>query len=374
MSTFWRETRAVARLDWAEVVRSRWLVFCGAAYALLAGVFVLVGLRESSMLGFTGMGRVLMSMTHALLLLLPLLALTATGQVVNRARDDGSLELLFSHPVRRGAYFLGVTCVRLGVLVVPLVLLMFLMGAVGALAFGQRVPWDLLSRSLVIAAALLFAFVGLGMAVSTLVRSQARALLWILLLWAAGVAAVDFALIGVMLQWRLNPQAVLVLASLNPVQSARMALLSGVSSELSALGPVLRVAMVYVGLAGLSAMARVVMIVTGADPLFGRLAVFGFLHAFATFFLFAVIGLVLWQAPRWGLELDPRPLRQALRFLAPLSAFTFPLGVAGADELVLTQVARGVAWVLLYPAWRVVRALAGGCPVRGSGSTRWAWG
>ncbi len=50
---------------------------------------------------------------HALVLLLPLLALTATGQVVNRARDDGTLELLFSQPIRREAfYFAAVTARR----------------------------------------------------------------------------------------------------------------------------------------------------------------------------------------------------------------------------------------------------------------------
>jgi ABC-2 type transport system permease protein len=233
-----REVLAVARMDLAEVLRSRWMVFCGGVYALLAGVFVLVGLRESTLMGFSGMGRVLLSFCHALVLLLPLLALTATGQVVNRAREDGTLELLFSQPLRRGAFFAAVTLVRYGVLVVPLVVLMVGMAVFGSLAFGQVVPWDFLARALVVSAALVLAFVGLGMAVSTLVRSQARAMICLLTLWALGVALIDFGLVGLMLQWRLNPRTVFLLASLNPVQAARMALLSGVSPELGVLGPV----------------------------------------------------------------------------------------------------------------------------------------
>ncbi len=235
---FFREGLAVARLDLAEVLRSRWLLFCAIVYALLSGVFVLVGLRESTMLGFTGMGRVLLSFSHALLLLLPLLALTATAQVVNRAREDGTLELLFSHPVRRSAFYVAVTLVRYLVLVLPLLLLMGAMALVGRFAFGQELPWFFLGRAALISAALLLAFTGLGMAVSTLVRSQARATIWMLGLWAAGVALLDFALVGLMLQWRLNPQTVFLLAALNPVQSARMALLSGAAPELSVLGPV----------------------------------------------------------------------------------------------------------------------------------------
>ena len=52
-----REIAVVARLDLAEVLRSRWLVFCLVVHTLLAAVFVLVGLRESGVIGFTGMGR-----------------------------------------------------------------------------------------------------------------------------------------------------------------------------------------------------------------------------------------------------------------------------------------------------------------------------
>jgi ABC-2 type transport system permease protein len=233
-----REVLAVARLELAEVLRSRWMVFCCGVYALLAGLFVLVGMRESTLLGFSGMGKVLLSLCHALVLLLPLLALTATGQVINRAREDGTLELLFSQPIGRGAFFAAVTGVRYLVLVVPLGVLMGGMAVLGSLAFGQEVPWAFLGRAVAVSAALLGAFVGLGLAVSTLVRSHARAMIWLLALWALGVALIDFGLIGLMLQWRLNPQTVFLLAALNPVQAARLALLSGAAPDLGVLGPV----------------------------------------------------------------------------------------------------------------------------------------
>ena len=78
----------------------------------VAALFVLVGLRESTVVEFTGMGRVLFSLCHALVLLLPLVALTLTGQVVNRARDEGALELYLTHPVRRANYFAAVSLVK----------------------------------------------------------------------------------------------------------------------------------------------------------------------------------------------------------------------------------------------------------------------
>lgn len=233
-----RDLSAVCRLELAEVLRSRWLIFCGVVYGVVAAVFVLVGMRESSVLGFTGMGRVLLSFCHALVLLLPLLALSATGQVVNRARDDGTLELLFSHPLSRGGWFAAVTLTRFGALVVPLLATVLLMAVLGRLAFGEAVPWGFTLRTLAVAASLLFAFTGVGLCVSTLVRSQARSTMYVLLLWAVSVALLDFALVGVLLQLRLNARAIFLLASLNPVECARVALLSGAEPELPALGPV----------------------------------------------------------------------------------------------------------------------------------------
>jgi ABC-type transport system involved in multi-copper enzyme maturation permease subunit len=232
------ELLAVGRLDLAEVLRSRWLLVCLAVYGLLAAVFVLVGLRESAVLGFTGMGRVLFSMCHALVLILPLLALAVTGQVINRARDDGALELLLSQPIRRSSYFLAVSAVRYLALTLPLLALLVGLGAYGRLAYGHAIPWDFVARSGAISASLLWAFTGLGLATSVLSRSLARTLTYLVLFWVAGVALLDFALIGLMLQWRLNPQAVFLLAALNPVQAARMALLSSADAELATLGPV----------------------------------------------------------------------------------------------------------------------------------------
>ena len=238
MTGIGQEVWAVARLDFSDVLRSRWMAFCVAVYGVLGTAFVFVGMRESMVIGFSGMGRVLMSMVHTLLLVLPLLALTATGQVINRARDDGTLELLFSHPVRRGVYFLAVTVTRYLVLAGPLVVVMVALSALGWFGFGQEVNWPFVGKSITVCASLVAGYVGLGMAVSTLVRSQARAVIWILLLWALGAALLDFGLVALMLQWRLNPQTVFLIAALNPVQAARMALLAGASTDLSVLGPV----------------------------------------------------------------------------------------------------------------------------------------
>ncbi|MEO6807510.1 MAG: ABC transporter permease subunit [Isosphaeraceae bacterium] len=229
---------AIARLDFAEVLRSRWLVFCSAIYGALAMLFVLVGLRESTVMGFTGMGRVLLTLCNVLVLLLPLLALAGSGQVVNRSRDDGTLEFLFSLPVTRGEYFGAVSLVRYLSTLAPLLVLLPALGLLAWLVFGEPIPWAFLGRALLISASLLWSFVGIGLIITVRVSNQAKALMYLLLVWVLGVALLDFGLIGLMLQWRLNPQTVFLLACLNPVQCARMSLLSAAEPSLGTLGPV----------------------------------------------------------------------------------------------------------------------------------------
>jgi ABC-2 type transport system permease protein len=230
--------RAIARLEWADVRRSRWLVMTSALYLALALLVAGIGLRESEVLGFTGMGRVLASFSQALVLLLPLLALTGTALVVGRARESGALEFLLSQPAAREDYFAAVTIVRTAALGLPLVALFAAIAFVSGVVLGQPVPWAFLARALAVSAALLWASVGLGLAMSTTVRDSSRAIVYVLLAWATGAAVLDFALIGSMLAWSIPIPTVVTLAMANPVEAARLALLAGSDGSLDTLGPV----------------------------------------------------------------------------------------------------------------------------------------
>jgi ABC-2 type transport system permease protein len=233
-----RQIRAIARLDLAEVLRSRWLAASAAAYAVLGVVFVAVGLREAPLLGFTGSARVVFSLSHALVVLLPLIALTATGPAIGRARDDGSLELLCAQPLGRGAYLVAITGVRVAAILAPVAAVFVAIALWGAVSDGQPVPWAYLARALGVLAALAWAFAGIGFLISTLVRHPVRMLTYVVVSWAAGVALLDAGLIGMLLRWRLDPHVVFALAAINPVEDARLALLSGIDRDLSTLGPV----------------------------------------------------------------------------------------------------------------------------------------
>ncbi len=229
---------AIARLDLAAIRRSRWLWFCLIAYALLAGVLVTASSRESIVLGFTGSSRVLLSFSHALVLVLPLIALTATAPVIQRAREDGSLELLLSQPLAPSSWFVATFTLRYLALVAPLAVAMLGIGVWGQLAYGDPIPWQFALRVFAVSAALLFAFCGIGACISAYVRDPARVITYLVVAWALGVALLDFGLIGVLLRWRVNAQFVFGLAIANPVEAARLALLSHLQPDLGTYGPI----------------------------------------------------------------------------------------------------------------------------------------
>lgn len=226
------------RLELAEARRSRWLAFTVVLYATLTTAFVWLGLRESTVLGFTGLSRVLLNLANAVLLMFPLLVLVATHGAVVRARSSGFCELMLTQPVRRGSWFGALLAARLLVLAGPMVVLL-----VGCLVGSAFLEADenlglVAFKSLTICVALISAFVGLGLLISSWAKNVERALVWALLLFVVTAALHDVLLITVLLRTSLPPQVVFALSALNPSEAARVGLLSAVDPELSVLGPV----------------------------------------------------------------------------------------------------------------------------------------
>jgi ABC-2 type transport system permease protein len=162
----------------------------------------------------------------------------ATSQSVVRARTSGFFELFLAQPCRRGEWLRATILSRLIVLVAPIAVLLL---AALAFALGGAPDEALASmalRSLVVCMALAWSFVGLGFLISATARSPERATVLALVVWVLVSMMHDFALIGALLRWRVAPELVFALAASNPVEAARIAILSSVDPELSVLGPV----------------------------------------------------------------------------------------------------------------------------------------
>jgi ABC-2 type transport system permease protein len=232
-------SRVFLRLELADALRSRWFGFVSTIYLGVFALFIGLGMRESSVLGFTGVSRVLLNVANAIVIVVPLLALISTSQSVVRARTGGTFELLLAQPCRRRDWFYGLVASRLALLLAPLVLAVAAAVAIGLVSDGgDEALVAMALRSLAVTTALVWAFVGLGIYLSTLARTTERALVYALSLWLLVAALHDFALIGTLLQVHAPPRLVFGLAVTNPVEAARIALLSGADPDLAVLGPV----------------------------------------------------------------------------------------------------------------------------------------
>ncbi|MBI2391334.1 MAG: ABC transporter permease [Deltaproteobacteria bacterium] len=233
-----RRAIAFTRFELADSLRSRWLGSSLALYALVFVIFVALGLRESSILGFTGISRVVLNVTNGVLVAVPLLVLLATCQVVVRARRNGLLEMTLAQPVRRSEWFVGVLASRAAVLIGPLVVMCLGAALIGAASGGEQGLAAITARCLAVSTALAWAFLGIGLFISAVAKTAERAVVFALVVWVSATALHDFALIGLLLNVRLPPRAVFALAALNPSEAARIGILTGVDAELSVLGPV----------------------------------------------------------------------------------------------------------------------------------------
>lgn len=230
-------TGALFRLEAHAVARARWFVAAVLLSLSLVGFFLLVAARESSVLGFTGFGKVMGGVVQASLLLIPLLSLASTAQAVTEARQSGVLEWMLSQPVTRSACFRAMLLPRLAALLTPLAGSVLGLAVVAAV-LGQPVAPRLVAVFLAVLIGQGFAFGALGMWMSCISRTPEQALLRGLAIWMSTAVLVDFVLLGVLLRWELPASAVFCLAGLNPMQDGRVAVLAAIDPQMGALGPV----------------------------------------------------------------------------------------------------------------------------------------
>ncbi|MGA9526105.1 MAG: ABC transporter permease subunit [Myxococcaceae bacterium] len=227
-----------ARLELAEAMRSKWGALTTAIYLVMVAAFVWLGLRESTMLGFTGLSRVLLNVANAVIVVFPLVVLVGTHSAVVRAKTSGFFELMLTQPAKRGDWFLGLLLSRLVVLIGPLALVMAGLGIAALFLEPEPGLASVAARSLAITVSLVFSFIGVGLWVSSKARTVERAMVWALVAWVVTAALHDVLLIATLLRTQLPPEVVFFLAALNPSEAARVGILTSVDPELSALGPV----------------------------------------------------------------------------------------------------------------------------------------
>jgi ABC-2 type transport system permease protein len=187
-------------------------------------------------MGFTGLGRLLVTYVQLAIAIVPIFVLITTVRALVGARESGNLEYMLSFPISLGAYYWGLLLGRFLVVFLPATLAMA--GAVAwGLIRGLAVPWMFLGYSAALLAILAWCFLGLGILISASVRRVEWGLGLAFVIWLVSLLFMDIVLIGLLLRLRVNETVVIALALLNPLQSFRIGAMMLFDPALSVLGP-----------------------------------------------------------------------------------------------------------------------------------------
>ena len=221
-----------------EIFLSKWLFFILAIYIGFVLMFIFATFKESSLPGFTGMGRVLFSLANSLVFILPLLALSTSSQVIVQYRENGTMEFFLTQPISKSLFFLAITTSRFLVLSVPLIIVSLCICFLDIFFLKSTDIFLQFLKISGVSLSIIWCFLNMGFFISEQSTNATKALVFMLFTWIIAVCFMDFAIIGILLKSSLNPKMTFFLACLNPIQTSRMGILSGLDPELATLGPV----------------------------------------------------------------------------------------------------------------------------------------
>jgi ABC-2 type transport system permease protein len=225
----------VLQLELKQSLRSWWFW----SYSLLFGGFVALmftmGITESQVIGFIGLGRLMITFMQVCIVVLPVYVLITTVRSVVGDRETHVMEYFLSLPVSFSAYLTGKFISRFIEIFTPVFIAL-----AGATIWGRitniDVPWDLFILYSGLLAVLVFCFLGIGMFISVKSFSQNQAISTAFITWLILVAFIDLILMGAMLKMRMDPGAVIGLGMLNPLQVFRTAVLVLFDPKLTVMG------------------------------------------------------------------------------------------------------------------------------------------
>jgi len=225
-----------ARLDIVESLRARWFLIYTGVFGGIVALLFLFGLTESRVLGFIGLSRLLVTYIQLTMAILPIFVLITTVRSVAGDREAGVFEYLLSLPVSLGAWFWGKILGRYIIVFAPVFLAM-LAAVVIALIKEIPVPWDMFGYYTALLATMALCFLGLGMLISSVARTNDMAQGAAFMTWLVLLLFLDLILLGVMIQGRIAPEIAVGIALTNPLQVFRTAALALFDPQLIVLGP-----------------------------------------------------------------------------------------------------------------------------------------
>lgn len=226
----------LARREWRDALRSRWFVLYTLAFAGLGLAVSLVSAAGAGAAGLAGFGRTSAGLVNLVLLVVPLMALTAGAGTIASDRERGMLAYLLAQPVARGEVLLG-KYAGLAAAMGASLCLGFGACAMILAAKGQATGAASLVWLLGLSFALTLAMLSVGVLISSLARRTSVAIGTAVFAWLTLAFVTDLGLMAGSVAMRLRIEELFALSLVNPLQVFKMWSLHAADSTLDVLGP-----------------------------------------------------------------------------------------------------------------------------------------
>lgn len=233
---FARNVAAIAGRELRDAIRSRWFLLYTLAFAALGLGVSYVAAAGAGGAGLSGFGRTTAGLINLVLLVVPLMALTAGAGSIASDRERGMLPYLLAQPVSRAEVLLGKF---FGLAAALLACLSLGLGACAAILAWKSGSTN--SSSILWLAGLSFGLalgmLSVGLLISTLARRASVAVGVAIFVWLTLVFVTDLGLMAGTMALRLRIEELFALSLVNPLQVFKMWSLHAADATLDVLGP-----------------------------------------------------------------------------------------------------------------------------------------
>ncbi len=231
-----RNIRTIAHRELRDAIRSRWFLLYSIAFVILGLAVSFVSAAGTGGTGLSGFGRTTAGLVNLVLLVVPLMALTAGAAAIASDRERGMLAYLLAQPISRTEVLLGKYLGLGGALLASIALGLgtcsLILAWKGLRTSQSSILW-LAGLSFLLALGML----SLGFLISVLARRSSVAVGTAIFVWLTLVFVTDLALMAGAVALRLRIEQLFALSLANPLQVFKMWSLHAVDASLDVLGP-----------------------------------------------------------------------------------------------------------------------------------------
>lgn len=231
-----RGFKNIVMLEIKQNVRSVWFWAYTLLFAVFVAVLFIMGITESQIVGFVGLSRFMITFMQVVMVILPIYILITTVRSLVGEKEENVMEYMLSLPISFSGYFWGKYVSKFFVIFTPV-----FVALLGASVYGSlralNVPWDLFALYSALIAVMVICFLGIGMYISVVSKTQNLAVSGAFIVWLVLVAFLDLILMGLMLKSDVNPEVIIGTGMLNPLQVFRTGALVLFDQKLTVMGP-----------------------------------------------------------------------------------------------------------------------------------------